>query len=252
MTETKAKAEPKAEPQGLHVLVAMSAIIAALSKEGISKSRENKDQKYNFRGIDNVLNALAPLLAEHKLIIIPKLMSRERTERLTKSGTVLSFVVVEVSYLFQSAQDNSFVWVGPFPGEGMDVSDKATNKAMSAAYKYMAIQTFCIPTEGESDADAETPVLVAAKPPPPKPQQVRASAKPFVDNSIDLLGKAAGSIDAVSEVMDAIKAKPGWKQLTEYERLVIGKAKLAALPDEPELNDEPPLVDEGGPPDDMR
>ena len=38
----------------------------------------------------------------------------------------------------------------------MDTSDKATNKAMSAAYKYAAFQTFAIPTEADNDADGHT------------------------------------------------------------------------------------------------
>ena len=39
----------------------------------------------------------------------------------------------------------------------MDSGDKATNKAMSIAYKYAAFQAFCIPTEETAiDADAET------------------------------------------------------------------------------------------------
>jgi hypothetical protein len=41
-------------------------------------------------------------------------------------------------------------------GEAMDSADKATNKAMSAAYKYAAFLAFCIPTEGDNDADATT------------------------------------------------------------------------------------------------
>ncbi len=41
-------------------------------------------------------------------------------------------------------------------GEAMDRGDKATNKAMSAAYKYAAFQTFAIPTEGDNDADASS------------------------------------------------------------------------------------------------
>jgi hypothetical protein len=45
----------------------------------------------------------------------------------------------------------------------MDSGDKATNKAMSAAYKYAAFQIFAIPTEGNPDADAETHE-VASKP----------------------------------------------------------------------------------------
>ena len=39
----------------------------------------------------------------------------------------------------------------------MDSGDKATNKAMAAAFKYALFQTFCIPTEEMKDADAETP-----------------------------------------------------------------------------------------------
>jgi hypothetical protein len=39
----------------------------------------------------------------------------------------------------------------------MDSADKATNKAMSAAYKYAALQAFCIPTEADNDADAHHP-----------------------------------------------------------------------------------------------
>jgi hypothetical protein len=35
----------------------------------------------------------------------------------------------------------------------MDSSDKSTNKAMSAAYKYVAFQAFAIPVEGTPDAD---------------------------------------------------------------------------------------------------
>jgi len=41
-------------------------------------------------------------------------------------------------------------------GEGMDSSDKATNKANSAAYKYAMFELFCIPT-GQSSASKETP-----------------------------------------------------------------------------------------------
>ena len=39
----------------------------------------------------------------------------------------------------------------------MDSGDKASNKAMSAAFKYACFQTFCIPTEEMRDPDAETP-----------------------------------------------------------------------------------------------
>jgi hypothetical protein len=60
-----------------------------------------------------------------------------------------------MEFNFVSALDGSKHTVKTF-GEAMDSADKATNKAMSAAYKYAAFQAFCIPTEGDTDADATT------------------------------------------------------------------------------------------------
>lgn len=140
-----------------HVYRAWTAVKAAIAAEGIDKARKNQQQGYSFRGIDDVLNALSSILAENHLIIAPHIRSRELLERTTKDGKGALFnVVVNADYTFISSLDGSTHEVGPFYGEAMDSADKATNKAMSAAYKYMAIQTFCIPTKGDNDADATT------------------------------------------------------------------------------------------------
>lgn len=146
----------------------IAAVAADLAKEGISKSRKNTTQGYAFRGIDEVLNALAPVLTKHGLVILPRILSRECTERETKSGGTLFSVVVEAAFDFVAASDGSLHTVRTY-GEAMDSADKATNKAMSAAYKYAAFQAFCIPTEGDNDADATThdpaPRQASAHPP---------------------------------------------------------------------------------------
>lgn len=145
-----------------HVYVAIAAITKALSHEGIAKNRKNQQQGFSFRGIDDVQNALAPLLAEHSLCIIPRVRERLVTERETKSGSVMFGVTVLVDFDFVSAVDGS-THTATMYGEAMDSGDKATNKAMSAAYKYMALEVFCIPTEGDNDADAKTPEPLVAK-----------------------------------------------------------------------------------------
>lgn len=141
-----------------HVFLAINEITGELSKEGIEKNRTNKDQHYQFRGIDDIYNSLSSLLAKYKLCIIPKVLNRECSERQTSSGKPLFCVVVYMEFQFVSAIDNSSITVSVF-GEAMDLADKATNKAMSAAYKYACLQTFCIPTEGENDADAVTHMI---------------------------------------------------------------------------------------------
>lgn len=143
-----------------NVYKAIAAVAAKMAKEGISKDRKNSQQGYNFRGIDDVYNALAPVIAEHNLVILPRMTGRIVTERETKNGGALFYVVVEAEFDFVSAEDGSSHTVKTF-GEAMDSGDKATNKAMSAAYKYAAFQTFCIPTAGDNDADSTTHDVVA-------------------------------------------------------------------------------------------
>lgn len=146
------------------VYAAIAAVMEDVGHEGIAKDRRNESQKYSFRGIDDVYNALAPILAKHHLIIVPRVLSREKTERVSMKDdgrgnvkeSVLFYVVVHVEFDIICATDGS-KHVASTWGEAMDSGDKATNKAMSAAYKYMAMQTFCIPTEGDNDADASTP-----------------------------------------------------------------------------------------------
>ena len=138
------------------VYKAINNVQAALSVEGISKERTNtQGASYKFRGIDDVFNALAPQLAKFQLCILPRIIARECTERISKSGGNLFYVTVEAEFDFVSTEDGSKHTVKTF-GEAMDSSDKATNKAMSAAYKYAALQAFAIPTEGDHDSENHT------------------------------------------------------------------------------------------------
>jgi len=150
------------------IYAAINAVMADISKEGIGKDRTNEAQKYKFRGIDDVYNALAPILSRHKLIILPRVLSREVTERVSikeyqgqKKESVLFYVAVEVEFDLIAGEDGSKHTIKTY-GEAMDSGDKATNKAMSAAYKYAAMQAFCIPTEGDNDADGHTHEIVPA------------------------------------------------------------------------------------------
>lgn len=152
------------------VYQAIASVQSELAAEGIAKDRNNQQQGYKFRGIDDVYNALAPVLAKHGLCILPRILSREVTERQTKNGNALFYVIVEAEFDFVSAKDGSKHTVKTY-GEAMDSADKATNKAMSAAYKYAAFQSFCIPTEGDNDADGTTHDVKprSSQPPPAAP-----------------------------------------------------------------------------------
>ena len=134
-----------------------------MAATGIAKGRKNEQQGYKFRGIDEVFNALAPSLVRNGLVILPRMTGRSVVERQTKSGGVLFYVVVDAEFDFVATEDGSKHTIRTF-GEAMDSGDKATNKAMSAAYKSAAFQAFCIPTEGDNDADATTHEVAAVAP----------------------------------------------------------------------------------------
>lgn len=153
----------------LQVYADIAAVMAELSQKGIGKDHKNQQQGYKFRGIDDVYNTLSELLSKHKLCILPFCLGRESVERHTKTGSVLFYTTVSMKYTIVSAADGSSVECCTV-GEAMDSADKSTNKAMSAAYKYLCLQMFCIPTEGDNDADATTPEPVVPRQTAPKPQ----------------------------------------------------------------------------------
>ena len=199
----------------MNVYLAINKVQAALAKQGITKANRNQQQGYNFRGIDDVYNVISPLLAEHGLCILPRVLSRHCDERVNAKGTALFYVTVEVEFDFVSAEDGSKHTVKTF-GEAMDSGDKATNKAMSAAYKYAAFQAFAIPTEGDHDADAQTHQVAPQS--APKPFDLEAALK-WV--------REATTLDQVKA-----RARKAFQRATMAEE----KARIAALVEELEQN----------------
>ena len=121
----------------------------------IGKDSQNGKHKFWYRGIDAVMNALQPALIKHNIFIVPDVLEQKREERVSSSGGNLIYSVIKMQYSFIAA-DGSRVCATVI-GEGMDSGDKASNKAMSVAFKYACFQVFCIPTEEMKDPDAETP-----------------------------------------------------------------------------------------------
>ena len=140
----------------------VSAVQAALAAHGISKTQKNAHGNYLFRGIDDVLNTLAPILADNNLLIIPSVTSTEVKDVKTSTGKPSRLAVVGVDYHLYDQHGDSITHHAV--GEAMDNSDKAINKAMTAAYKYFLFQAFCIPVKGTDDADSDTVEIGEATP----------------------------------------------------------------------------------------
>lgn len=135
------------------VYLAINAVAAELSETGIAKSHRNEEGDYQYRSVDDVLAALAPLLARHKLCVLPRILERNSI----RWGQARQLVTVRAAFDLASAMDGSVHTLESF-GEAIDDSDKGTAKAISSAYKSAMLQAFCIPAPQE-DADSRTPRL---------------------------------------------------------------------------------------------
>ena len=193
----------------MKVYKAINNVQADLSVLGITKDRRNmQGSGYNFRGIDDVYNTIAPLLAKHGLCILPRVLSRECVERVSQKGGALFYVTVDAEFDFVSAEDGSKHIVKTF-GEAMDSGDKATNKAMSAAYKYACFQAFSIPTESDNDADAHTHT------PAPKVSATKTELVP--PNRMAVVADVAAAIDERMSADDVIGAFEEYLGITDVE-----------------------------------
>lgn len=129
----------------------------------VGKDSKNTSQGFKYRGIDAVMNALNPALINNKVFVVPTVLEQTREERTNSKGTTLIYSVCKIKFTFY-AEDGSFVEAVTI-GEGMDSGDKATNKAMSIAFKYACFQVFCIPTEELMDDPDKECHQVAPKEP---------------------------------------------------------------------------------------
>lgn len=129
----------------------MASVAKDIAAVGVAKDSRNKDQGYNFRGIDQVLNTVGPIMARHGLGMSAVFSDRTAEALTTKNGGSQTSVVVTGTFTYRWRNETrQTVTIG----EARDTADKATNKAMAMATKYAHVLTFNIPVIGTDDADA--------------------------------------------------------------------------------------------------
>ncbi len=182
--------------------------LIAINKDvrAIDKSRKNQQQGFVFRGIDDIMNELHASFAAHGVIILPRCIESVVDEGTTSRGGVMYRVRLTCEYTFV-ADDGSSVTASAI-GEAMDSGDKAHNKAMSIALKYILLQMFLIPTKEDKDPDAITPPATNGF---AKPQQ---PAAPSVDPKM-----VAKAIVEAGTAMDVDTLKLIWEYYPDMHNL---------------------------------
>lgn len=156
-----------------------AAIAGVINDIGtVSKDKINKQQGFKYRSIDDVYSVLNPALAKNRVFILPEILNERREIKTTAKGTQMICVILDMKYTIY-AEDGSHIQT-TLKGEAMDTGDKAINKAMAIAYKYLCFQLFCIPVEDMADPDADSHELGTDKQLPkeaPKSRTLTSSKK---------------------------------------------------------------------------
>lgn len=219
--------------EGTSIHERMLAIVAELP--AIGKDSVNTQQKFMYRAHDDVMAALNPLLAKYGVFVVPNVIERVTGERTTGKGSTMYEVNLHVQFTFYGAGGDSVVasaW-----GEGTDMGDKSTNKAMTGAFKNVLAQAFAISTHELSDADAGTPEhTTRGTGTAPGRARSDSPARRAFDPGIDLLDGAVsgeGFLARLGEQLQAIRPSLDWRgsvQQQMYDR--FGTTSVSELSDE--------------------
>lgn len=140
------------------VFEAWNAVMADV--RGVGKGGWNEQQKFKFRGVDAVMNAVGPALREHQVTIVPIGTAAEFERYDSQRGANMRGCTVTIDYRVYGPAGDFFD--GQMIGESADSGDKGVTKAESVAYRQFLLQALCLPTD-EPDPDAQAHEAVSAQ-----------------------------------------------------------------------------------------
>ena len=187
----------------------------------IGKDSRNEQQKFMYRGVDAVMNALNPVMSKLGLFLCPEVLEQTREERTNKNGTTLLYSILKMKYTMYAPDGSNVSCV--VMGEGMDTGDKGSNKAMAVALKYACFQLFMIPTEEMVDPDAECHEVK------PKAKPVKKDAPAAVEQAQTLPAESVPPVlQFLAKEREALRVV---REIDKVQNNAIWKAQIKALTD---------------------
>ena len=184
--------------------------------EPVKKEKNNTQQNYKFRGIEDAMNMLSPILAKHGVFPTTEKIEDVSSEAVISKGGSAGYHYVRRYTFHFYAEDGSYVSTVA-DGEAIDYGDKSSNKAYSTAYREALWKLFIVPFMSQEDIEetnhdlkpAEKTVQYA----PPKTAPVPVE-KPRVD--------------PYKGAMEAIDATKNMEELNSVLEKVSKSTKLTA------------------------
>jgi hypothetical protein len=134
------------------VHVAWARVMADVQSISKADRRDDVGGRYNFRGVDRVINAVGPALRRHGVLVLPaRIVSHEYRETRTSGGKAMDDCTVTVEWMIVGPAGDLLPPVQS-AGQANDTGDKATAKAMSVAQRVLFLAALQIPTQ-DPDVD---------------------------------------------------------------------------------------------------
>lgn len=189
------------------VVDAVTAVMGDVQAIGKNQRVTEGPARFNFRGVDDVVQAVGPALRQHGVVFAPvRVVSVEHERYQTRSGAPMDGVTVVVEYAFTGPAGDTLPVAAA--GQAADSGDKAIPKAMSVAYRTALLEALCIPT-GEPDPDSQV--------------HERADAPPFDPTPWEQAIDAAGSMPELNEVGARLNAL---SMPTDAHQLLLSRYRM--------------------------
>lgn len=183
----------------MNVIQAINKVMAEVREVRKSERMEAPGQKYMFRGVDQVVEALSAEVRKQGIVIVPIASEAPPYQTAVSSqGKNLNCARVLVTYRVYGPEGDFID--GAAPGESMDSGDKAVAKAMSVAWRTFLLQMFFLPPK-DPDPDSEVyetvPRVTQAN------RQQEAAYSEWQDRVADLRGDRDALLSLYAEAQKA-------------------------------------------------
>lgn len=146
-------AEPTtADPEQVPVAVAWARVMRDVHGIGKNSLYNQSGTRYNFRGVDAVVNAFGPACRRHGVIVIPHRVTPAHAPAVSKGGSAMRETTTVVRWHIVGPKGDHLE--GESEGESLDTGDKGTAKAQSVALRMFLLAAGLVPTD-EKDPDAQ-------------------------------------------------------------------------------------------------
>jgi hypothetical protein len=143
---------PIADVDQVPVHVAWARVMADVQSVSKGDRRDDVGGRYNFRGVDRVVNAVGPALRRHGVLVLPtRILSVDYREARTAKGSVMQDCTVRVQWTVRGPAGDDLPAMES-AGQATDTQDKSTAKAISVAQRVLFLSALHIPTQ-DPDVD---------------------------------------------------------------------------------------------------